>query len=300
MILWDHYGQRVLYRARKKLHINLREIRTQVFDFGLLATYSREWDIIERKRTLLTIVVSTTQQVLSTGLKPQTNLTRKFFESFAHLPNRVPVRSCTKAPNDTSNVGCANHAAFKSLQICTSVESDIFCFLNIPGTNILQTRPSGLVNTVKANEDAEQNSQLYLSKHTVEKGVQTFIPAKKNAKSHCVRSYLLPPCVPSQCGFANLVREFSSSVKVLFVCINHVCTFPSGWLAHFVQRPSRLPNDHLKLFCAEQMKSALGKTEQLVLHKTFHNKALLHRKVGKGNQVRTLRSFAHFIVVCCG
>ena len=22
MILWDHYGQRVLYRARKKLHIN--------------------------------------------------------------------------------------------------------------------------------------------------------------------------------------------------------------------------------------------------------------------------------------
>ena len=182
MILWDHYGQRVLYRARKKLHINLREIRTQVFDFGLLATYSREWDIIERKRTLLTIVVSTTQQVLSTGLKPQTNLTRKFFESFAHLPNRVPVRSCTKAPNDTSNVGCANHAAFKSLQICTSVESDIFCFLNIPGTNILQTRPSGLVNTVKANEDAEQNSQLYLSKHTVEKGVQTFIPAKKKCQ----------------------------------------------------------------------------------------------------------------------
>lgn len=136
---------------------------------------------------------------------------------------------------------------------CVLFESDIFCFLNVPGANVLHYPETAIFSTSADREKADENRRHYSRKPPAIKAVQTFNNAAKDSKSQCVQRYPSAPCIPSQRVFSDLYGRFSSNRKLLSD-IN--------------------------------LNAALRTIEQLVVHKVFLKKALFSRHLGNAKQVR--------------
>ena len=179
--------------------------------------------------------------------------------SFSLLLHRVQVRGFNVAPNNTNHAagsGVENRNACATLISrlnCVLFESDIFCFLNVPGANVLHLPETAFFATSADRETAGENRRHCSRKPPAMKAVQTFNIAAKDSKSQCVQRYPSAPCIPSQRVFSDLFGRFSS---------------------------------HRKLLSDINLNAALRMTEQLVVHKVFLKKAFFSRRLGNAKQVR--------------
>tara|TARA_B100000401_G_scaffold434059_1_gene373591 strand:- start:1632 stop:2159 length:528 start_codon:yes stop_codon:yes gene_type:complete len=175
------------------------------------------------------------------------------------LLNRVQVRGFNVAPNNANRAagsGVENRNACATLISrlnCVLFESDIFCFLNVPGANVLHYPETAFFATAADRETADENRRHCSRKSPAMKAVQTFNIAAKDTKSQCVQRYPSAPCIPSQRVFSDLFGRFSS---------------------------------HRKLLSDINLNAALRMTEQLVVHKIFLKKAFFSRHLGNAKQVR--------------
>ena len=191
--------------------------------------------------------------------------------SFSLLLHRVQVRGFNVAPNNTNHAagsGVENRNACATLISrlnCVLFESDIFCFLNVPGANVLHLPETAFFATSADRETAGENRRHCSRKPPAMKAVQTFNIAAKDSKSQCVQRYPSAPCIPSQRVFSDLFGRFST---------------------------------HRKLLSDINLNAALRMTEQLVVHKVFLKKAFFSRRLGNAKQVRWFSSTKHpFTVV---